>query len=142
MTDLNAICSPVNFLQSRLQDIPHRNELDAEEGWWKNEGVAISNAIDRAGTPWLRMFDRLGKRVDEILYPREYQIILRRGYRSGVVWRALEDKSLIPAYLLSWGELSKENVQTTVCRNGHCPQKGLLQHLKPSRVVRGSLNPV
>ena len=43
---------------------------------------------------------------------------------------------------LSWGELSKENVQTAVCRNGLCPQKGLLQHLKPSRVVRGSLNPV
>jgi len=44
----------------------------------KSEGVAISHAIDRAGTPWLRMFDRLGKRVDEILYPREYQTILRR----------------------------------------------------------------
>jgi len=74
--------------------------LDAEEGWWSNEGVAISDAIDRAGTPWLRMFDRLGKRGDEILYPREYQTILRRGYRSGVVWRALEENSLIPAYLL------------------------------------------
>ena len=65
------------FLQSRLQEIPHRDVLDAEEAWWKNEGVAISNAIDRAGTPWLRMFDRLGKRVDEILYPREYQTILK-----------------------------------------------------------------
>jgi acyl-CoA dehydrogenase len=46
------------------------------------------------------MFDRLGKRVDEILYPCEYQTILRRGYRAGVVWRALEEKSLIPTYLL------------------------------------------
>ena len=46
------------------------------------------------------MFDRLGKRADETLYPREYQTILKRGYRSGVVWRALEEKSLIPAYLL------------------------------------------
>lgn len=100
MTGLNALLSPLNFLQSRLQDIPHRDVLNAEEGWWKNEGVAISDAIDRAGTPWLRMFDRLGKRVDEILYPREYQVILRRGYRSGVVWRTLEEKSLIPSYLL------------------------------------------
>jgi acyl-CoA dehydrogenase len=100
MTGLNALRSPLSFLQSRLQDIPHRAVLDAEEGWWKTEGVAISGAIDRAGTPWLRMFDRLGKRVDEILYPREYQTMLRRGYRSGVVWRALEEKSLLPTYSL------------------------------------------
>jgi acyl-CoA dehydrogenase len=100
MTGLNALRSPVSFLESRLRDIPNRHGLDAEESWWKNEGVAISDAIDRAGTPWLRMFDRLGKRVDEILYPHEYQMILRRGYRSGIVWRSLEDKSLIPAYLL------------------------------------------
>jgi acyl-CoA dehydrogenase len=100
MTDLNALRSPLSFLQSRLQDIPHLDVLGAEEGWWKSEGVAISDAIDRAGTPWLRMFDRFGKRVDEILYPREYQTILKRGYRSGVVWRALEEKSLIPTYSL------------------------------------------
>jgi len=102
MTGFNALRSPLNFLQSRLQDIPHRDVLSAEEGWWKNEGVAISNAVDRAGTPWLRMFDRLGKRADEILYPREYQTILRRGYRSGVVWRALEEKSLISTYQLMY----------------------------------------
>ena len=100
MTGFNALRSPLSFLESRLQDIPHRDVLNAEERWWKNEGVAISDAIDRTGTPWLRMFDRLGKRVDEILYPREYQTILRRGYRSGVVWRTLEEKSLISSYLL------------------------------------------
>jgi acyl-CoA dehydrogenase len=100
VTNLDALRSPLSFLLSRLQDIPHRDVLDDEEAWWKTEGVVISDAIDRAGTPWLRMFDRLGKRVDEILYPREYQTILRRGYRSGVVWRALEEKSLIPTYLL------------------------------------------
>jgi acyl-CoA dehydrogenase len=100
MTDFNVLRSPLTFLQSRLHDIPHRAVLDTEEAWWKSEGVAISGAIDRAGTPWLRMFDRLGKRVDEILYPREYQTILRRGYRSGVIWRALEERSLLPTYLL------------------------------------------
>jgi acyl-CoA dehydrogenase len=100
MTGLNVLRSPLSFLESRLQDIPHRDVLEAEEAWWESEGIAISDAIDRAGTPWLRMFDRLGKRADEILYPREYQTILRRGYRSGVVWRALEEKSLIPTYLL------------------------------------------
>jgi alkylation response protein AidB-like acyl-CoA dehydrogenase len=102
MTGLDALRSPLSFLESRLQDIPHGDVLDAEEGWWKGEGVAISDAIDRAGTPWLLMFNRPGKRVDHILYPREYQTILRRGYRSGVVWRALEEKSLIPTYLLMY----------------------------------------
>src|SRR5271156_4303904 len=102
MTGLKELRSPLSFLQSRLHDIPHRDMLDTEERWWKSEGVAVSHAIDRAGTPWLRMFDRLGKRVDEILYPREYQTILKRGYRSGVVWRALEEKSLIPTYLLMY----------------------------------------
>jgi acyl-CoA dehydrogenase len=102
MKSFDALRSPVNFLQSSLQDIPHRDVLDAEETWWKSEGIAISDVIDRAGTPWLRMFDRLGKRVDEILYPREYQTILKRGYRAGVIWRALEEKSLIPTYLLMY----------------------------------------
>src|ERR1700719_751414 len=102
MTGLDTLRSPLPFLQSRLHDIPHRHVLNAEEAWWKSEGVAISGAIDQAGAPWLRMFDRLGKRVDEILYPREYQTILNRGYRAGVVWRALEEKSLIPTYLLMY----------------------------------------
>src|SRR5580704_2238078 len=102
MKSFDALRSPLAFLQSRLQDVPHRDVLDSEEVWWKNEGVAISDAIDRAGTPWLRMFDRVGKRVDEIFYPLEYQTILKRGYRAGVVWRALEEKSLIPTYLLMY----------------------------------------
>jgi Adaptive response protein AidB N-terminal domain len=102
MTGLDSLRSPLSFLQSRLQDIPNREVLETGEKWWKSEGVAISDAIDRAGTPWLRMFDRLGKRVDEILYPREYQSILKRGCREGVVWRALEEKSLITTYLLMY----------------------------------------
>src|SRR5260370_7957635 len=96
MKDLNALRSPVSFLQDRLQHIHHRDVLEAEEAWWKSEGVAISDAIDRAGTPWLRMFDRLGKRVDEILYPPEYQTILSRGYPARFVCRALYEKTQIP----------------------------------------------
>jgi acyl-CoA dehydrogenase len=102
MAEFDALRSPLSFLQSRLPELPHRDLLEAEEGWWKDEGVAISGAIDRAGTPWLRMFDHGGKRVDEILYPREYQAMLKRGYRAGVVWRALEEKSLIATYLLMY----------------------------------------
>jgi acyl-CoA dehydrogenase len=102
MTALDTLRTPLNFLQSRLTTIQHLDLLEAEQEWWKTEGVPISDAIDRAGTPWVRMFDQCGKRVDEILYPSEYQTILRKGYRSGVVWRALEEKSLIATYKLMY----------------------------------------
>ncbi|MGH9713404.1 MAG: acyl-CoA dehydrogenase family protein [Candidatus Acidiferrales bacterium] len=102
MTVLDPLRFPFSFLQSRLPSIPHRELLEAEQQWWKSEGVSISDAIDRAGTPWVRMFDRNGTRIDEILYAPEYQTILKKGYRSGVVWRALEEKSLIPTYSLMY----------------------------------------
>src|SRR6516165_5418396 len=91
MTVLDTLRSPLSFLQSRLPDIEHLDTLEAEQRWWKVEGRAISASIDRAG-----------RRVDEILYPREYQTILRRGYQSGVVWRALEKKSLLSTYQLMY----------------------------------------
>jgi alkylation response protein AidB-like acyl-CoA dehydrogenase len=100
MTVLDTLRFPLSFLQSRLPRIEHLDVLETEQQWWKTEGVAVSGAIDRAATPWLRMFDKSGSRVDEILYAREYQTILRRGYRSGVVWHALEEKSLIATYQL------------------------------------------
>jgi len=100
MTVLDALRFPLSFLRSRLPGIEHLDVLEAEQQWWKTEGVAISGAIDRAATPWLRMFDKSGSRADEILYSREYQTMLGRGYRSGVIWRALEEKSLIPTYQL------------------------------------------
>ena len=102
MTDFDSVRAPLSFLKSRLNIIEHSDLLEGEQRWWNTDGLAISNAIDRAGTPWVRMFDRAGKRVDEILYPPEYQTILRKGYRSGVVWRAFEEKSLIPTYLLTY----------------------------------------
>jgi acyl-CoA dehydrogenase len=100
MTVLNIPRRPLSFLESRLPSIQHVDVLHAEQQWWETEGTGIASAIDRAGTPWLRMFDKSGKRVDEILYPPEYQTILRRGYRAGVIWRASEEKSLIPTYEL------------------------------------------
>jgi len=79
--------SPVEFLEQELGEVPHEDTLRADETWWKNEGKGISDAIDRGGTPWLRMFDRLGARVDEVLFPPEYWKMLRKGYQSGAVWR-------------------------------------------------------
>jgi len=108
---LETLQSPVDFLRERLgtlplAGVPGRQQLgevlEAEQEWWRGEGAAIGDAIDRAGTPWLRMFDAAGKRVDEICYPREYQTMLKRGYRAGVVWRALEEKSLLSTYLLMY----------------------------------------
>lgn len=48
------------------------------------------------------MFDSVGKRVDEILYPPDYWQMLRRGYQAGVVWRVFAEHSLIPHYLLGY----------------------------------------
>src|SRR5690349_5634945 len=100
MNVLDTLRSPLSFLQSRLPDMTHGEVLKSEQHWWKTEGVAISEAIDREGTPWLRMFDKAGTRNDEILYPPEYHTILRTGYRAGVIWRVFEEKSLLATYEL------------------------------------------
>lgn len=100
MTDLEILRFPLNLLKTSLPTISHLDMLEGEQQWWKSTGVPISEAVDRAGTPWVRMFDRFGKRVDEILYIPGYQTILKRGYRDGVIWRALEEKSLLPTYQL------------------------------------------
>lgn len=97
--DFESLRSPLAFLQYVLGDPPNQEALRAYQTWWESEGKAISEATDRAGTPWVRMFDRFGKRVDEILFPPEYWAMLKKGYQSGVVWRAFEDQSLLSAYL-------------------------------------------
>jgi alkylation response protein AidB-like acyl-CoA dehydrogenase len=85
-----------------LGALPHERVLREYERWWEAEGKQISDATDRAGTPWLRMFDRGGRRVDEILFAPEYWRSLRQGYKAGVVWRAFEDQSLSASALLDY----------------------------------------
>lgn len=99
---LEILQSPVDFLKAMLGEVPNPGVLAEYQTWWENEGTAVSSAVDHGGTPWLRMFDRFGTRVDEILFPPEYWKMLRKGYQAGVVWRAFEEKSLIPAYLLGY----------------------------------------
>jgi len=89
------ICSPVEFLKEHLATVPDVVALKRYEAWWESDGRAISGAVDRAGTPWLRMFDTAGERVDEITFPPDYWRMLRRGYREGVIWRSFEDGSLL-----------------------------------------------
>jgi alkylation response protein AidB-like acyl-CoA dehydrogenase len=91
--------SPVQFLQQVGIRASH-DWLREYETWFEQEGQGISDAVDRAGTPWLRMFDQWGARVDEILYPPDYWRMLKHGYRAGMLWRVFEQNSLLPAYLL------------------------------------------
>jgi alkylation response protein AidB-like acyl-CoA dehydrogenase len=97
---LDTLRSPSAFLSQHLGAPPEAAELRGYEEWFESQGQAISDAVDHGRTPWLRMHDREGRRVDEILYPPEYWTMLRRGYRAGVIWRAFEQKSLLPAYRL------------------------------------------
>jgi len=64
--EIEILRSPVEFLHHMLGPLPHERALRDYESWWESEGKLISDATDRAGTPWLRMFDRRGKRVDEV----------------------------------------------------------------------------
>lgn len=96
------LTSPVNFLQRMLGTLPEHEVLRDYEHWWEVEGKAISAAVDRAGTPWVRMFDVFGRRRDELLYPPDYWRMLHKGYQMGAVWRAFEQGSLIPCYLLGY----------------------------------------
>ncbi|HKW26366.1 MAG TPA: acyl-CoA dehydrogenase family protein [Terriglobales bacterium] len=96
----NALASPTQFLQELIGPTAYDAVLREYEQWWEQEGRAISDSVDRAGTPWVRMYDAVGKRVDEILYPPDYWRMLKQGYKAGVLWRAFEQQSLLPAFLL------------------------------------------
>ncbi|HYL83399.1 MAG TPA: acyl-CoA dehydrogenase family protein [Candidatus Angelobacter sp.] len=98
--DLNSVRSPRGFLTEMIGTTAHDQALGEWESHWEKEGRAISAAVDRAGTPWVKMFDAGGKRVDEILYAPEYWRLLKKGYASGVIWRAFQDHSLLPSFLL------------------------------------------
>ena len=52
--------SPVQFLQ-QVGISADQDWLREYEAWFEREGQGISDAVDRAGTPWLRMFDRLAR---------------------------------------------------------------------------------
>jgi len=102
VTSLESLTSPVAFLRQMINSLPHEDALQAYEAFWEAEGRAISFNVDRAGTPWLQMFDPFGERVDTIQFPPEYWRMLRAGYKAGVVWRAFEDDSLLAPYLLGY----------------------------------------
>jgi hypothetical protein len=55
------LSSPVQFLQQAGVSADH-DWLREYEAWFEREGQGISDAVDRAGTPWVRMFDRWSAR--------------------------------------------------------------------------------
>ena len=91
--------SPLHFLQFTLRDVCLPDWLQQYQCWWEKNGQGTSDAIDRLGTPSLRMFDLSGARVDEILYPPEYWTMLRHGYQAGLLWRVSEENAVFPAGL-------------------------------------------
>lgn len=93
MTNLDSIRSPSSFLRNLIGESVIK-WLNDYESWWLAHGAAISESVDRAGTPHLRMFDQTGIRTDELLFPPDYWKILRKGYETGAIWRAFEDNSL------------------------------------------------
>jgi acyl-CoA dehydrogenase len=90
MTNFDSLRSPLTFIED-LTDRETAAILKDYESWWLAEGISISEAVDRAGTPWLRMFDQSGRRVDEILLPPDYWRMLKRGYETGAIWRAVSE---------------------------------------------------
>jgi acyl-CoA dehydrogenase len=96
------LASPLAWLQRFVPDVDVPS-APAYERWWRDAGQAISDAVDRAGTTHLRMFDALGRRVDEIQFPPGYWDALAEGYRAGAVWRAFEEPcSLLGPFVLGY----------------------------------------
>jgi len=99
--NLQSVKSPLSFIE-HLLDPDAAAILRDYESSWRTEGMSISEAVDRAGTPHLRMFDQIGERVDEILFPPDYWKMLRKGYETGALWRAFEGNSLKMHYLIDY----------------------------------------
>lgn len=101
--DIQIVSSPTGFLERMLGELPIQpGVLESCESFWETEGRQISAAVDRSGTPWLKNFDVQGRRIDEICFPPEYWKLLKFGYRAGAVWRAFEQRSLIPSFLIGY----------------------------------------
>jgi len=102
MNGTEQFTSPLAFSGDSLGDVPDATTLAAYEHWWVTQGQAISTAVDSAGTPWLRMFDRAGIRIDEVCYSPDYRVMLHKGYREGIISRVFEQNSVLPFYRLGY----------------------------------------
>ncbi len=92
--------TPTAFLE--LFDVRISEEISEHENWFFKEGLKISESVDRMGTVRLKMFDRFGNRIDELLYPLEYYKMLHKAYKIGIIARPFEEKSLKFFYILGY----------------------------------------
>jgi alkylation response protein AidB-like acyl-CoA dehydrogenase len=92
--------TPTAFLE--LFDIKLSEKILEYENWFFDEGLKISESVDRKRTVHLRMFDRFGNRVDELLYSPEYYRMLYKAYKMGIIANAFEEKSLKFFYTLGY----------------------------------------
>lgn len=99
---LDNIHLPLQFLRDNqlLPENINADYLDNYQAWWRSEGIEMSRTVDQNGTPWLKMFDKQGKRIDQIMYPSEYWALLAQGYNKGVIWRPFEENSLYPFFYM------------------------------------------
>jgi alkylation response protein AidB-like acyl-CoA dehydrogenase len=101
-TARDVLISPSAFLASKIDLGAMGPILVAYERTWHAWGQQVSDLVDRMGTPHVRMFDELGRRIDAVLYPPDYYRLLREGYRAGVVWRTFDEGSLASSFLLGY----------------------------------------
>jgi len=94
--------SPVRFLEGRLGALRNPEVLSRYEAWFEERGKGISEAVDRAGTPPLRMFDRFGNRIDEVVFPPAYRELVTKGYEAGVVFKAVEEGDVAASYQVGY----------------------------------------
>ncbi len=93
---------PIAFLRTQLDELPCEETMQEYQAWWETTGRALSETVDRAGTPWLRMYNRQGERIDEIVMPAGYREMLLQGYRHGIVWRPLEEGDWHASFALGY----------------------------------------
>lgn len=96
------IASPSAFVEQMVGELSLQPDLLDWEQYWRDVGSDVSASVDRAGTPHVRMFDALGHRIDEIVYPPDYWHLLGEGYRRGHIWRAFDEGSPMPFLLLGY----------------------------------------
>ena len=94
--------TPLAYLKQQLGALPCEDALYAYQQWWETTGRALSETIDRWGTPTLRRHDRLGQRVDEIVLPAGYPELVQEGYKHGVVWRVIEQHDWVGSFVLGY----------------------------------------
>ncbi|MCS7066128.1 MAG: acyl-CoA dehydrogenase family protein, partial [Fimbriimonadales bacterium] len=94
--------NPIAFLEAQLREPPCVQTLHEYHAWWETVGRALSDTIDRAGTPWLRLYNRQGERIDEVVMPAGYRELVLQAYRHGVVWRALEEGDWLSSFAIGY----------------------------------------